>query len=473
MLKRVEMIEGERIAPRYFRAILLQATVLPIALSLIIAVFFVQQIYKVLEENEQVRRSDLILNHSAQAFRMIVDTETGLRGFIISGNEIYLEPWIVSTTSFDVTFSKLLILVKDRPNKKKELTEIFFLYNEWVKQAERNITMRREFQQSKKIEAYDLQKELMDQIRDRFDAFYKSEQSIRRKQWLESDTSAKRTLFIILFTAFILGLAIAFFFWRQLKRLTNNYSGAISELTKASESLEETVAQRTNELMLANKELEAFSYSVSHDLRAPLRGIDGFSQILIEDYSSKLDGEALRYLNFIRQGVQKMGILIDDLINLSRLTRSEFRKEEVDLSQVAADIMGDLKCDSGNRKYEFQNFETEIVIGDAGLLRAALQNLLSNAWKYTSKNVLTKIELGKIEKDGRKVYFVRDNGVGFDMRFYDKLFQPFQRLHPKDKFDGTGIGLATVSRIIARHQGIIWAESEIGEGTTFYFTLNA
>lgn len=473
MLGKAESDNQERVDPQYFKRILYQAMVLPITLSIFMSIFFFQQVYSILEENDEVRRSDQIINLSSQAFRMIVDTETGLRGFIITGNESYLEPWIVSTASFDITFSRLLTLVKDSPEKKKELSEIFFLYSTWVKIVEQNIVLRREQQKFLRASQYDLRKELMDQIRDRFDEFQKKEQTFRRKRWLESDTSARRTLFIITFTGVILGLVLAYFFWHQLKRLAGNYSNAIDSLVQATEHLEEKVAERTNELKMANKELEAFSYSVSHDLRAPLRGIDGFSQILIEDYSSKLDGEGLRYLNFIRQGVQKMGFLIDDLINLSRLTRSEFKKEEVDLSVLAADIMSELQKEEPNRKLEFTNFAPEIVSGDGGLLRAALQNLLSNAWKYSGKNELTRIELGKTMKDGKEVYFIKDNGVGFDMRFYDKLFQPFQRLHPKDKFDGTGIGLATVARIIGRHQGTIKAESVVGEGTIFYFTLNA
>jgi signal transduction histidine kinase len=463
---------GERVDPQYFKRILYQAMVLPITLSIFISVFFVQQVYTILEENDEVRRSDQVLNLSSQAFRMIVDTETGLRGFIITGNEAYLEPWIVSTASFDITFSRLLTFMKDQPEKKKELSDIFFLYSTWVKIVEQNITLRRELKKFSRADQYDLRKELMDQIRDKFDNFYKREQSLRRKRWLESDSSARRTLFIIVFTGAILGIVLAYFFWHQLKRLSANYTNAISSLVQASDHLEEKVAERTNELKMANKELEAFSYSVSHDLRAPLRGIDGFSQILIEDYSDKLDDEGLRYLNFIRQGVQKMGVLIDDLINLSRLTRSEFKKEEVDLSVICEEIMKDLQKEDPKRKLEFINFKSEMIAGDVGLLRAALQNLLSNAWKYSSKNELTKIELGKTQKDGKEVYFIKDNGVGFDMRFYDKLFQPFQRLHPKDQFDGTGIGLATVARIIGRHQGTIKAESVLGEGTTFYFTIN-
>ncbi|GEM_PF-3717680 len=472
MLGRLKSIEGERVDPKHFKRILYQAMIIPITLSILISIFFVQQVYSILDENEDVRRSDLVLNLSSQAFRMIVDTETGLRGFIITGDESYLEPWIVSTASFDITFSKLLNMMKNSPNKRKELTEIFFLYSTWVKIVEQNIALRRTHKNFSRVEIYDLRKELMDQIRDKFDRFYKREQSLRRKRWVESDTGSRRTLFVIIFTGTVLGMVLAYFFWLHLQRLTANYTNAISSLVRASDHLEDVVAERTNELKQANKELEAFSYSVSHDLRAPLRGIDGFSQILIEDYSAKLDEEGLRYLSFIRQGVQKMGILIDDLINLSRLSRIEFNKEEINLSVMANEIMNELHRDDPTRKFEFVNMPSEMVIGDAGLLRAALQNLLSNAWKYTSKNEFTRIELGKTQRNDKETYFIKDNGVGFDMRFYNKLFQPFQRLHPKDKFDGTGIGLATVARIIGRHQGTIEAESVVGEGAVFYFTIN-
>ena len=226
-----------------------------------------------------------------------------------------------------------------------------------------------------------------------------------------------------------------------------------------------------NELERANKELEAFSYSVSHDLRAPLRHVDGFSQILLEDYGEKLDEEGRRYLQQVREASQQMAQLIDDLLNLSRVTRTELRKEPVDLSQMSEQIAETLKKTEPDRKAEFVIERGLVTEGDARLLRVLLDNLLGNAWKYAGKKDLAKIEFGQTTRDGQTVYHVRDNGAGFDMTYVHKLFGVFQRLHPLSDFPGTGIGLGTVQRIVHRHGGQVWAESVVGQGATFYFTL--
>ena len=243
------------------------------------------------------------------------------------------------------------------------------------------------------------------------------------------------------------------------------------ELQKYRDHLEELVEQRTTELTAVNKELESFSYSVSHDLRAPLRGIDGFSQALLEDYPDKLDEQGKEYLQRVRSATQRMGELIDDMLNLSRVTRSEMRCETVDLSTLARTITAELQKTQPGRQVEFVITEGLNVNGDARLLRVALENLLGNAWKFTGKQPKARIEFGVTRHEEKPVYYVRDDGVGFDMTYVDKLFAPFQRLHSAEEFPGTGIGLATVQRIILRHGGKVWAEGAVGKGATFYFTL--
>ncbi len=235
--------------------------------------------------------------------------------------------------------------------------------------------------------------------------------------------------------------------------------------------LNENLKQHAAQLEAANKELEAFSYSVSHDLRAPLRSIDGFSQALLEDYGGKLDAEGRDYLGRVRAGSQHMAQLIDDMLNLSRVTRQEMRLEDVDLSALAKSIAAELKNSSPERNVDFVITEGLAVEGDGRLLRAALDNLLANAWKFTGKQPRARIEFGTGQKDGRLVYFVRDNGAGFDMAYADKLFGVFQRLHKASDFPGTGVGLATVQRVIHRHGGRVWAEGRKGQGATFYFTI--
>lgn len=230
--------------------------------------------------------------------------------------------------------------------------------------------------------------------------------------------------------------------------------------------------QAVIELKAVNQEMEAFSYSVSHDLRAPLRSIDGFSQALIEDCAEHLDTTGQDYLQRIRAATQRMGQLIDDLLALSRVTRSDMHKQPVNLSQLAHRVVTDLQKASPERRVMVEIQADLRTQGDVPLLKVVLDNLLNNAWKFTAKQSQAEIEFGTINQDnGLRAYFVRDNGAGFDMTFTDKLFNPFQRLHGMNEFPGNGIGLATVKRIVHRHGGHIWAEGRLNQGATFYFTL--
>jgi PAS domain S-box-containing protein len=247
---------------------------------------------------------------------------------------------------------------------------------------------------------------------------------------------------------------------------------AEEEIHRLNEELEGRVKLRTSQLEAANKELEAFSYSVSHDLRAPLRSIDGFSLALLEDYLNELPDEGQDYLNRIRAAAQRMAQLIDDLLNLSRVSRSPLERGTVDLSNLAQDIVSELQRGEPERKVDFTIAQGLKVEVDRRLIKIVLENLLENAWKFTSKNEdQALIEFGAEEREEGRVFFVRDNGRGFDMSYVGKLFGAFQRLHSTSEFPGTGIGLATVQRIIHRHGGRVWAEGTLGEGAIFYFTV--
>ena len=235
--------------------------------------------------------------------------------------------------------------------------------------------------------------------------------------------------------------------------------------------LNESLLRRAAELEVSNKELEAFSYSVSHDLRAPLRHIDGFSRVLLEDYQNSLDEAGKHHLERLRAASQRMGQLIDDMLKLSRITRAEIRHEPVDLSRLARKVTLELQQAEPGRRVELALREGIIGRGDPRLLQVVLENLLANAWKFSSKRPVAKIEFGVAHNDDRPVYYVKDNGVGFDMAYVSKLFGAFQRLHRSEEFPGTGIGLATVQRIIHRHGGRVWAEGEVDRGATLYFTL--
>ncbi|HWP60219.1 MAG TPA: PAS domain S-box protein [Candidatus Acidoferrales bacterium] len=236
--------------------------------------------------------------------------------------------------------------------------------------------------------------------------------------------------------------------------------------------LNERLNRRAIELEAVNRELEAFSYSASHDLRAPLRSINGFSQALLEDCADKLDEQGKRYLQRICAATERMGQIIDDMLMMARVTRSELRVEIVDMSALARRIAEELQRSAPQRQVEWVIASGLEAHADPGLLRAALENLLGNAWKFTSKKEKAKIEFGVTENPDSRVFFVRDNGAGFDMAYADKLFGVFQRLHSAGEFEGTGIGLATVQRIVHRHGGRIWAEGVVGQGASFYFTLS-
>jgi light-regulated signal transduction histidine kinase (bacteriophytochrome) len=233
----------------------------------------------------------------------------------------------------------------------------------------------------------------------------------------------------------------------------------------------ERIEQSNAELQAVNKELEAFSYSVSHDLRAPLRSIDGFSQVLQEDYTEHLDETGRDCTARIRRSAQYMGALIDDMLNLARVTQSELTRSQVDLSAQAREIVEKLRLEVPHRAVEIEIANGIEARGDAHLLRIALTNLLNNAWKFTAGRSPARVEFGKETVNGETSYFVRDNGVGFDMAYVGKLFGAFQRLHDVREFPGTGVGLATVQRIISKHGGHVWAKGEPGRGATFYFTL--
>jgi len=235
--------------------------------------------------------------------------------------------------------------------------------------------------------------------------------------------------------------------------------------------LNRELEQRVAELTVLNKELEAFSYSVSHDLRAPLRSIDGFSQALLEDHADTLNAEGKSDLQRVRAASQNMARLIDDMLILARVTRSEMRRETVDLTALARTIAAELQKAEPGREVEFVIAEGATATGDRRLLTTVLENLLDNAWKFTGKHARARIDFGVAENEGRQAFFVRDDGAGFDMTYAGKLFGAFQRLHPSDQFKGTGIGLATVQRIIHRHGGKVWAEGAVEKGATFYFTL--
>jgi light-regulated signal transduction histidine kinase (bacteriophytochrome) len=244
------------------------------------------------------------------------------------------------------------------------------------------------------------------------------------------------------------------------------------EIRRLNAELEQRVLKRTAELEAANKELEAFSYSVSHDLRSPLRTVDGFSQAVLEDYAEQLPEEGRRYLQTIREGAQRMGVLIDDLLTFSRLARLPLHKQAVNMTRIAREALEELNGQRKGREIDLRIGDLPSCEGDSALLKQVWVNLLSNAIKYTRKREAAVVDVGSREEKGETVYFVRDNGAGFEMQYGHKLFGVFQRLHRADEFEGTGVGLAIVQRVVHRHGGRVWAEAAVDRGATFHFTLD-
>jgi two-component system sensor kinase len=248
--------------------------------------------------------------------------------------------------------------------------------------------------------------------------------------------------------------------WRGTAELESRVKERTRELSEANESLE-----------AANKELESFSYTVSHDLRAPLRAIDGFSMMVLKGYADKLGDDGKRKLDVIRSNSQKMGKLIDDLLSFSRLGRKEILEARLDMEALVWSVWRELSLANPERRVQFSVNRLPPARGDQTLIKQVVVNLLSNAIKFSKYRETARVEVGAYAEEERNVYFVKDNGVGFDMQYYDQLFGVFQRLHSADEFEGTGVGLAIVQRIIVRHGGRVWAEGKVSEGATFYFTL--
>jgi signal transduction histidine kinase len=430
-----------------------------------------------------------VIDGTEQIVARVRTAESAARGYILTGSPVFAQEYSAASSGIGAGVDRIQRLTRDNPSQQLRIRDLRLRIGTKMAVLDAGMAVRRGAPGGT-LAPSALQAVVNDtpnrvqSVQATIDAIEAQERGLLALRTADART-AQRRVWISFTIAFILDfvLLVAAFellvrVGRERENLAESAAEVLSlnkELTQVNAGLELRVQQRTQQLAFSNQELEAFSYSVSHDLRAPLRTIDGFSLALLEDYGTSLTEEGRDYIHRVRNGVQRMGTLIDALLQLSRVTRSELQTESVDLSQLATLVFNELQASDPQRHVDFTAQPGVTVRGDPRLLRIALENLIGNAWKFTSREPHARIQFGTMpgrgELAGQTAYFVRDNGAGFDMQYVDRLFTAFQRLHGDRDFKGSGIGLATVLRIVRRHHGSIAAESGPGNGAVFYFTL--
>lgn len=457
--------------PWRFRRVLVRAVAAPALLLAALTFVLTGEVASLLEADRAARRSDAVLADAVRVRQLLVDRETGVRGFLLTAEPAFLQPYEAAGQRLPEVFARLEADMADTPSQRARVAELRRRWRDWEAIAERELRVHDEGGDWLSLVRAGEGKKRMDGLRALLDAFSEEEHGRAESRSAEAARQGRFVLGSGLACMLGVGALLAWYSRRQLVQLAGGYERALAAVRASEARLEARVAERTRELTLANKELESFSYSVSHDLRAPLRAVDGFSHALLEDEAGRLSEDGREHLQRLRAAATRMGQLIDDLLMLARVSRAELRRAPVDVSALAREVADELRRREPGRDVTVTIAPGLRAEGDARLLRVLLENLLGNAWKFTSKRPGATIALFAEERGGKTQYAVQDNGVGFDMAYASKLFSPFQRLHKATEFPGTGIGLATVQRIVHRHGGHIEADAAPGAGATFRFTL--
>ncbi len=460
---------------------------LAVAVVLLNAWFAFRSVEVLHRNQREVERTWQVIYQTERILSSSLDAETGNRGYLLTGDPVYLEPYTAALHDLPLETERFASLTSADPAQQANIAALRASLVQRIALLDQGISLRRSGIDTG-VQALILGgtgKAHMDAVRRIADNMEAEERRLLTVRTSGAESSARTARFAVgLASAIDLVLIVLMFRYFALERnqridleiIAENLATSrrqielnAAEIQALNTTLEEKVRQRTNELETTNRELEAFSYSVSHDLRAPLRTIDGFSLALEEDYAGVVDSVGRDYIKRVRGGVQRMGGLIDALLQLSRITRAEITRVDLDLSEVAVAVAANLRDENPGRELSFNIPPDLEANGDPGLLRVALENLMGNAVKFSAKKPGTVVDFGW--DTAADAWFVRDNGAGFDMYYADKLFNAFNRLHGDKDFKGSGIGLATVARVIRRHHGRIWADSTVDHGATFWFTL--
>jgi signal transduction histidine kinase len=476
---------------RRFRKLLVNAVIVPVTLMLVIATLLVWQIERLEGASSLVSHSDQVIAQANELQKLTLDLETGLRGYLLAGEVRFLEPYVRATEVIDRESGELSNAIADNADQQKIVERIVSLRNQWLEYSRMQISRRERNEDVVNPIRVGAGKSLMDEIRVQFKAFIGNEEMLRDTRARAARRVSHVTLVLTGLMALLVGGVLAFLSRAQFLDLSRTYDAALQVANDLNATLEMRVQDRTHELERrssqlseANQELEAFGYSISHDLRAPMRHISGFVD-LIRKSENHFSPENNELLTTVSTTAKLAGRMVDDLLAFSRVGRTALRMMPVELNPLVEQCRAEIAPDIAGRKVEWAIAPLPNVQGDTALLKMVLQNLISNAIKYTSQKATARIEIGtSTDAEPREkpsappvspmiTFFVRDNGVGFDMQYAQKLFGVFQRLHRAEEFEGNGIGLANVRRIILRHGGRVWADSQIGSGATFYFTLPA